>query len=195
MSALFGIKPTQKVAIFIDGPNLYATSKHLGFVLDYRKLRNYFEDNCELVRAFYHTTIREDEEQNTIRPLLDFLDYNGFMVVTRIQRVFTDRQGKERSKGSVHVDMTVDMVDIADRVDHIVLFTGDGEFDRAIDAVQRRGCKVTVVSSRAMVADDLRRQGDVFVELSDVEAVVARTEGTTQIVDETSHFTSRARVA
>lgn len=179
--ASFGVGKSARVGVFIDGPNLHAASKSLGFDVDFKALRQHFVDSCGLVRIFYYSAILEGERDDfvTIRPLLDWLDYNGFTVVTKPAKEFIDALGRRKIKGNMDLDLAVDMLESASFLDHIILFSGDGDFRRVIEAVQRKGVKVSVVSSLRtqppMVADELRRQADQFVELQSVVPLIART--------------------
>lgn len=168
-----------KIALFIDGSNLYATSKALGFDIDYRRLISEFQARGTLLRAFYYTTVVEDQEFSSIRPLIDWLDYNGYTVVTKLTKEFVDATtGRRKVRGSMNVDLAVSAMELAEHVDQIVLFSGDGDFRSLVEALQRRGVRVTVVSTLStqppMVADDLRRQADVFIDLADLKPKVAR---------------------
>ena len=160
---------TQKIAIFIDGPNLHATAKTIGFDIDYKRLLREFQSRGTLVRAFYYTAIIEDQEYSSIRPLIDWLDYNGYTVVTKATKEFIDASGRRKVKGNMDIELAVDAMELAAHVDEIVLFSGDGDFRSLVEAVQRRGVRVTVISTIStrppMVADELRRQADVFVDL------------------------------
>ncbi len=168
----------EKIAIFIDGANLYATSKSLGFDIDYRKLLKEFQSRGALVRAFYYTALIEDQEYSSIRPLVDWLDYNGYTVVTKPAREFTDAAGRRKIKGNMDIELAVDAMELAPFVDQMVLFSGDGDFRSVVEAVQRRGVRVSVVSTVTtqppMVADDLRRQADEFVDLATLQAKIGR---------------------
>lgn len=170
--------PTDKIALFIDGANLYAAAKVLNFDIDYRKLLDEFRKRGILVRAYYYTAIVEGDDYSPIRPLVDWLDYNGFTMVTKTAREFTDPQGRKRWRGDMDVEIACDMLDMADHTDHLVLFSGDGDFRRVIEGVQRRGVRVTVVSTvksqPAMASDDLRRQADTFVDLADLMPLIGR---------------------
>ena len=170
----------ERLALFIDGANLYAASRTLGFDVDYRGLLNYFRGEGYLVRAYYYTALLESEEYSPLRPLVDWLGYNGYTVVTKPAREFTDAAGRRRVKGNVEVELAVDMLDLAPRIDHAVLFSGDGDFRRLVEAVQRQGTKVTVVSTirtqPAMIADELRRQADGFVDLVDMAEHITRRQ-------------------
>jgi uncharacterized LabA/DUF88 family protein len=159
----------EKIALFIDGANLYATSKSLGFDMDYRKLLKYFQKRGYLLRAYYYTAIIEDQEFSSIRPLIDWLDYNGYKVVTKPAKEFTDAMGRRKIKGNMDIELAIDAMGLVDVVDHFVLFSGDGDFRVLVEALQRRGKKVSVISTVTsqppMISDDLRRQADHFIDL------------------------------
>jgi uncharacterized LabA/DUF88 family protein len=158
--------PQEKIALFIDGANLYATAKTLGFDIDYKRLLREFQSRGYLLRAFYYTAVIEDQEYSSIRPLIDWLDYNGYTVVTKATKEFIDQTGRRKIKGNMDIELAVDAMEIAGAIDHMVLFSGDGDFRSLVEAVQRRGVRVTVVSTVTtqppMVADELRRQADIF---------------------------------
>ncbi len=170
--------PTERVAVFIDGANLYSAARTLGFDIDYRKLLDMLSAKGQLVRAFYYTALAEDQEYSPIRPLIDWLDYNGYTMVTKPMKEFTDSMGRRKVKGNMDIELAIDMMEIAPHIDHAVLFSGDGDFRRLVEAVQRKGLRVTVVStirsSPPMIADELRRQADVFIELTDLAPEIAR---------------------
>ncbi|CCQ73568.1 NYN domain-containing protein [Magnetospira sp. QH-2] len=171
--------PQERVALFIDGSNLYAAARALGFDIDYKRLLEHFASKGHLIRAFYYTALLEDQEYSPIRPLVDWLDYNGYTMVTKPTKEFTDSAGRRKIKGNMDIELAIDVMEMADRLDHIVLFSGDGDFRRLVEAVQRKGVRVTVVSTvrsqPPMVADELRRQADTFIELTDLEPVIARS--------------------
>ncbi len=168
----------ERVALFIDGANLHAAARALGFDIDYKRLLKYFQEQCRLIRAFYYTALIEDQEYSPLRPLVDWLDYNGFTMVTKPTKEFTDAMGRRKIKGNMDIELAIDVLDMSAHLDHVVLFSGDGDFRRLVEAVQRRGVRVSVVSTvksqPPMVADELRRQADVFVELSDLAPEIAR---------------------
>ena len=170
--------PDERIALFIDGANLYSAARTLGFDIDYKRLLNEFGKRGKLVRAFYYTALLEDQEYSPLRPLIDWLDYNGYTMVTKPAKEFTDSQGRRRFKGSMDVELAVDVMEMAGYVDHIILFSGDGDFRRLVEAVQRKGPRVTVVSAARsqppMVADDLRRQADNFLDLLDLAPYISR---------------------
>jgi uncharacterized LabA/DUF88 family protein len=170
--------PNERLALFIDGANLYATARGLGFDIDFRRLLRDFQGRGHLLRAFYYTTLNEDLENSTIRPLLDWLDYNGYALVTKPTKEFTDALGRRRIKGSLDVELAIDALEVAEHVDHIILFSGDGAFRPLVAAVQRRGCRVSVVSTVStqppMIADELRRQADHFIDLAELIQKIGR---------------------
>jgi uncharacterized LabA/DUF88 family protein len=173
-------EPQDRVAIFIDGANLYAASRTLGFDVDYKNLLAHFRRQGRLLRAYYYTALLETEEYSPLRPLVDWLGYNGYAVVTKPAKEFTDSSGRRRVKGSVDIELTVDVLQLAHRLDHVVLFSGDGDFRRLVEAVQAQGVRVTVVSTirtqPAMIADELRRQADVFLDLADLAPDITRRQ-------------------
>jgi uncharacterized LabA/DUF88 family protein len=169
---------SNKIALFIDGPNLFATAKTLGFDIDYKRLLKEFQSRGTLVRAFFYTAIIEDQEFTSIRPLVDWLDYNGYTVVTKPTKEFIDDSGRRRVKGNMDVELAVDAMEMSAHVDEMVLFSGDGDFRSLVEAIQRRGVRVTVVSTiytqPVMIADELRRQTDVFLDLRELQPRIAR---------------------
>lgn len=175
-----GVDPDDRTAVFIDGANLYKTARSLGFDIDYKRLLQKTRQETRLVRAYYYTSMQEDRDQDysPLRPLVDWLDYNGFQMVTKTAREYTDAQGRKRYRGSVDVELAVDMVMMAAKLDCIVLFTGNGDFRHAIARCQEQGCRVVCVSTMStqppMASDDIRRQADLFVDLTDLEGVIAR---------------------
>ncbi len=169
---------TERIALFIDGSNLYSAARSLGFDIDYRRLLDQFSEKGRLIRAFYYTALVEDQEYSPMRPLVDWLDYNGYTMVTKPTKEFTDAFGRRKIKGNMDIELAIDMLEMAQHLDHIVLFSGDGDFRRLVEAVQRKGVRVSVVSTLRsqppMIADELRRQADVFVELQDLMPAISR---------------------
>jgi len=169
---------TERIALFIDGANLYATAKSLGFDIDYKRLLKEFQSRGRLIRAFYYTALVEDQEYSSIRPLIDWLDYNGYAVVTKPTKEFVDSLGRRKVKGNMDIELAVNAMEMASHIDHMVLFSGDGDFRSLVEAVQRKGVRVSVISTVTthppMVADELRRQADEFVDLVQLSAKVGR---------------------
>jgi uncharacterized LabA/DUF88 family protein len=168
----------ERLALFIDGSNLYAAAKALQFDIDYKLLRSEFAQRGKLLRAYYYTALLENDDYSPIRPLVDWLHYNGFTMVTKPAKEFTDSQGRRKIKGNMDIELAVDALEAAEHVDHIVIFSGDGDFRPLVEALQRKGCRVSVVSTirsqPPMIADDLRRQCDNFIELDDLRDAIGR---------------------
>src|SRR6201990_360869 len=173
--------PEERIAIFIDGANLYSAARGLAFDIDYKRLLELFSTKGRLIRAFYYTALVEDQEYSSIRPLVDWLDYNGYSVVTKAATEFVDLTGRRKVKGNMDIELTVSAMEMADHIDHMVLFSGDGDFRSLVEAVQRKGVRVSVVSSLTVrppiLSDDLRRQADEFIELSQIAPKIAREAG------------------
>ena len=170
--------PEEKLAVFIDGANLYAAAKSLDIEIDYQLLLDWLGDQSRLVRAFYYTALIEDQDYSPIRPLVDWLDYNGYKMVTKPAKEYTDQHGRRKVKGNMDIELAIDMMETAEHADHILLFSGDGDFRRLVESVQRKGVRVSVVSTietqPSMLADELRRQADHFIELNKLREFIAR---------------------
>jgi uncharacterized LabA/DUF88 family protein len=168
-----------KLALLIDGSHLIAVARNLSLSIDYKRLLTEFQSRGAVMRAlYYHLATSEDEEYSSIRPLIDWLDYNGYTVVSKVTKEFIDAGGHRKLKGNMNVELAVQAMVLSDQVDEIVLFAGDGNFRRVVEAVQRRGVHVTVVSTIStqppMIADELRRQADSFLDLAEVRSAVSR---------------------
>ncbi|MBR1211218.1 NYN domain-containing protein [Bradyrhizobium sp. JYMT SZCCT0180] len=169
---------SNRIALFIDGANLHSTARTLGFDIDYKRLLKEFDGRGVLLRAFYYTAIVEDQEYSSIRPLTDWLSYNGFTVVTKATKEFVDASGRRKVKGNMDIELAVNAMELAEQVDEMFLFSGDGDFRSLVEAVQRRGVRVTVISTITshppMIADELRRQADVFMDLVELQSKLGR---------------------
>ena len=173
----------ERLGLFIDGSNLYAAARALGFDIDYKKLHTWFAGKGQLIRAYYYTALLEDHEFSPIRPLVDWLDYNGYTMITKPAKEFTDGTGHKKIKGNMDIELAIDVLELSNHLDHIVIFSGDGDFRRLVEAVQNKGVRVTIISTvksqPPMVADELRRQADNFIELADLQHEIARSSNNT----------------
>ena len=171
----------EKTAVFIDGANLYGAAKALVFDIDYKRLKQEFARCSRLVRISYYTALTDDSEYSPVRPLADWLDYNGYNLVTKPVREYVDSLGRRKVKGNMDVELAVDAMSLTDYIDHVVIFSGDGDYKRLVEALQRKGVRVSVVSTirthPPMIADDLRRQADSFIELEDLRPYISRDAG------------------
>lgn len=167
-----------RLALFIDGANLYAASKSLGFDIDYKLLREEFMRRGKLLRAFYYVALVENEEFSPLKPLVDWLSYNGYQMITKAAKEYPDSEGRRKIKGNMDVELTINAMEVAPCLDHAVLFSGDGDFRPLVESLQRQGVRVSVVSTirgqKPMVSDELRRQADDFIELNDLRDVIGR---------------------
>ena len=170
--------PEERIALFIDGANLHAAARSLGFDIDYKRLLELFGEKGRLIRAFYYTALIEEQDYSPLRPLVDWLDYNGYTMVTKPTKEFTDAMGRRKVKGNMDIELAIDVMEMAQFLDHIVLFSGDGDFRRLVEAVQKKGVRVTVVSTirsaPPMVADELRRQADQFIDIIELQNKIGR---------------------
>ena len=170
---------SERTALFIDGSNFYAAARALGMDIDYAKMRAFFAKDTNLLRAYYYTALPEDQEFSPLRPLIDWLDYNGYAVVSKLTREFTDLDtGKRRVKGNMDMELALDMLKLAPHIDHAILFSGDGDFCRLLEEIQGMGVRVSIVSttksSPPMAADSLRRMADVFIEMDAIRDQIGR---------------------
>jgi uncharacterized LabA/DUF88 family protein len=167
-----------RTALFIDGANLYAATRSLGFDIDYRRLLDYFGSKSNLLRAYYYSALLETEEYSPLKPLTDWLAYNGYSLVTKPAKEFTDALGRRRIKGNMDIELAIDMLELAPKLDHAVLFSGDSDFRRLVEAMQRKGVRVSVISTLKtnppMIADELRRQADQYIDLADIASEFSR---------------------
>ena len=180
--------PNERIGLFIDGSNLYAAARALRFDIDYKRLLEIFSEKGRLIRAFYYTALMEDQDYSPIRPLVDWLNYNGYTMVTKPTKEFTDATGRRKIKGNMDIELAIDVMEMAENLDHVVIFSGDGDFRRLVEAVQRKGVQVSVVSTMRsqppMVADELRRQADTFIDLMDLQDEIARSFKSDDEMDE-----------
>jgi uncharacterized LabA/DUF88 family protein len=168
----------ERTILHLDGLNLYSASRNLGFDIDYKQLLEFFAKKTQVVRAYYYSTILENEDYTPLKPLTAWLSYNGYYVVSKPAKEFTDKEGKRRIKGSMEIELAVDMLEMAPKIGHAILFSGDADYRRLVEAVQRQGVRVTVISSLKSspptIADELRRQADAFVDLADIAQFFTR---------------------
>jgi uncharacterized LabA/DUF88 family protein len=174
MSEIMWLYPDARTALFIDGPNFHNSAKDMGFDVEYSTLLRFFRERSRLSRAFYYTAVDPSGENTPLRRLLDWLSYNGYQVVSKASKEFRDNGGQRRVKGNMDIELAIDMLNMAPYLDHVVLFSGDGDFRRLIEATQMRGIQVSVVASDDVTADEVQRQADQFVDLSLLRPYIER---------------------
>ena len=179
MTAAFPYKE-ERVECFIDGSNMHAATKALGYVVDYKLLLELIKSYSRLMRISYYTAMLSTEEHNPLKPLVDYFAYNGYNMVTKDAKTFTNDDGTKWTKGNVDVELAVDTLKAATFVDHVVLFTGDGDFRALVQALQEMRVRVTVISTivskPAMCADELRKQADSFIDLADLAYYIRKAK-------------------
>lgn len=166
-----------KTALFIDGANTFAAAKALNISMDYSMLKKFFNKQYPvLFRSLYYTAIPDNQDFISIRPLLDWLAYNGYQVRSKPTKEFTNSQGVRKVKGNMDIEIAVDAMELADHCDIMLLMSGDGDFRSIVEAVQRKGVHVKVFSclNPGMVADELRRQADEFIDLIDIKDHISK---------------------
>lgn len=172
--------PQERLGLFLDGAHLHGVARTLGFEVDYKNLLGVFRRQARVVRASYYTALLDTDDYSPLRPLVDWLGYNGYHVVTKPAREYTDAAGRRRVRGDIGIELAVDVMTLAPRLDHAIIFAGDGDLRRLVEATQQLGVRVSVVStirtSPGMIADELRRQADQFIDLADVAGEVARRQ-------------------
>jgi len=173
--SVFDVSKTERVAVFIDGTNTHQSAKSLGYDIDFVKLRKVLKDSCDLRRMFYYTAIqpenpRSDQPNNPLRPLMDLLSFNGYTLVTK--------QLKPQQRGKPSIELALDAVLIASHIDRVILFSGDSDFTRLVHDLQMiYGLRVSIVSTQAKdphVSDELRKQADDFIDMTNLKNVIAR---------------------
>ena len=168
----------EKLAILIDGPNTFSALKALEIDVDYKALKTEFARRGKLMRALYFTTVWETEDHSPMKPLIDWLDYNGFSVISKPSKEFVDSEGRKRYKGSMDIEMAIHALKLARYVEHIVIFSGNGDFTPLVETLQDMGVRVSIASTLKtefpMIADDLRKQADNFIEIEQLAEVISR---------------------
>ena len=170
---------SERIGLFIDGSNFHSTTKLLNLEVDYLKLLNFFKGKGQMIRAYYYTALPDQSEISPLRKLTDFLDYNGYTIVSKQTKEYTDHMsGERRVKGNMDMELALDMLKMSKHLDHVYLFSGDGDFCRLLEDVQDRGVRVTVVSSThtqpKLIADSLRRKADAFLDIDDIYEDLSR---------------------
>lgn len=170
--------PDERTAVFIDGANIYSTTKNIGFDIDYKRLLAFFEKECLLVRAYYFTAVDRDSAFSSLQPMIDWLAYNGYKLITKPTRSFTDADGSQRVKGNMDVEIAITAINFAKHIEHAVIMSGSGDMIPVVEELQERGVRVTIISSKetpgTVVSDGLRRAADNFIDLAEIRSHVER---------------------
>lgn len=163
----------ERIALFIDGANVYAAAKRLGWNFDHRKILEYFSAGAALYNAFYYTAvpIPLDDKQ---KRFTDALTYMGYTVRTRPLRETTDDAGETSRRANLDIEIVTDLLTTTERYDTAVLLTGDGDFERPVEVLRARGKRVVVASIAEMTSYELRNAADVYIDFKDIREQVER---------------------
>lgn len=171
----------EPTALLIDGKNFYSTACALDITVDWKLLHQEISRQCRLMQALYFTTLPKGEDEHdhiAAKPTLDWMEYNGWTVCTKPGRAFVDHDGRRKIKGNTDVELAVAAMKLTPHVGHIVLCTGKADYVPLVAYLQETGTRVTVLSSKAvsppMIADDLRRKADDFIDLDDMRTTICR---------------------
>lgn len=160
---------TERAAVFIDGYGTHYTCKSLGIEIDYRKLSELIRRQTTVIRNYYFTPLVEGQDFIAVKPLLDFLQYNGWTTVTRPYK---------EHYVSTNTALAVTAMEIAPAIEQAIIFSGNGDFTPLIEALKRRGIHTTVASTvrseQSYCSDDLRRAADAFIDLDDIRSAISR---------------------
>ena len=171
------LRPTDRVALFVDGANMDHACRLAGYWVDYRKARDYFVGPGNFYAGFYYTVDVTQQDPMQLR-FLDFLSYSGYVIRRKAMKRITDENsGLDVYKGNLDTEIVLDMINTIDHYDVAFLLSGDSDFERAVDLLRSRGKRVYVVASRKSLARELAYVADkpVFL-IEDFKDVLARAE-------------------
>ncbi len=161
-----------RVAIFIDGENIHYSAKHLNMRLDYLKLCSKLAGNRRLVRSYFYTAVSNQSEGKI--DFINFLKLNGFSVITREIKSFNDGDHSTRNvRGSLDMEMAIDALEMSNKLDTVILCTGDGDFKPLVTALGRKGVHVEVCALREMTSTELIATADVYTDLASLKDDIA----------------------
>lgn len=167
----------ERIALFIDGANVYAAAKRLGWNFDHSKILRHFAglagEDGRLYNAYYYTAVPAGIDDKQKR-FIDALTYMGYTVRTRTLREVTDENGETHRRASLDIEFVTDLLSTAEQYDVAVLLTGDGDFERPVEVLRARGKRVIVASIPEMTSYELRNAADTYLDLGDLRAQIER---------------------
>ncbi len=163
----------ERIALFIDGANVYAAAKRLGWNFDHRKILEHFATQGRLYNAFYYTAVPYPIDDKQKR-FTDALTYMGYTVRTRPLREATDESGQTYRRANLDIELVTDLLTTEGQYDVAVLLTGDGDFERPVEVLRARGKRVVVTSILEMTSYELRNAADTYVDLGSLRDQVER---------------------
>jgi uncharacterized LabA/DUF88 family protein len=158
-----------RVAIFVDGSNLFYAALQLNIEIDYTKLLARLTGGSRLLRSFFYTGVDRNNEKQ--QGFLLWMRRNGYRVIAKDLVQLPDGS----KKANLDVEIAVDMMALVGSYDTAVLVSGDGDLAYAVDAVSYRGVRVEVVSLRSMTSDSLINVSDRYIDLENVKEEIQKT--------------------
>ncbi|MGQ9836962.1 MAG: LabA-like NYN domain-containing protein [Cyanobacteriota bacterium] len=169
--------PVTRVSIFIDGNNMFYAQQKNGWFFDPRRVLEYFaksQPNVELVNAFWYTGIKDPHDQRAFRDALISL---GFTVRTKLLKEYRDDDsGRYSQKAKLDIEIVIDMFNTVEQYNKIVLFSGDGDFERAVELLRSKNTLITVVSTEGMIARELRNATDHYIDLNEIRPYIEKLD-------------------
>ncbi len=168
--------PMNRLSIFVDGNNMFYAQQKNGWFFDPRRVLDYFkgEQNTMLVNAFWYTGLKDPQDQRGFRDALISL---GYTVRTKIlKEYYDDSSGRYSQKANLDIEIVVDMFNTVDQYDKVILFSGDGDFERAIELLRSKNTHITVVSTEGMIARELRNATDRYIDLNDIRDQIEKMD-------------------
>ncbi len=165
-----------RISIFVDGNNMFYAQQKNGWFFDPRKVIDYFseESGFMLINAFWYTGLKDSQDQRGFRDALISL---GYTVRTKIlKEYYDDSSGRFSQKANLDIEIVVDMFNTVDQYDRVVLFSGDGDFERAIELLRSKNTHITVVSTEGMIARELRNATDRYLDLNEIRPCIEKRD-------------------
>lgn len=166
----------ERAALLIDGANIYAAGRSLDISIDFKSLLQLFQENMYVIHAYYFTALHEVDGRIQLKQLVDWLDYNGYIVISKMAKEITRADGSVRVKGNMDVEIVVTALKLANFIDHIILATGDGDFVPLVRELQQRGTRVSVLSTiggnSPIAADEIRKAANHFIDLEELATTI-----------------------
>lgn len=165
-----------RLSIFVDGNNMFYAQQKNGWFFDPKRVLEYFtsEKNVELINAYWYTGLKDPQDQRGFRDALISL---GYTVRTKIlKEYYDDTSGRYSQKANLDIEIVVDMFNTVEQYDRVILFSGDGDFERAIEQLRSKNTHITVVSTEGMIARELRNVTDRYIDLNNIRDRIEKAE-------------------
>lgn len=165
-----------RLSIFVDGNNMFYAQQKNGWFFDPKRVLSYFADqpDVRLINAFWYTGLKDSQDQRGFRDALISL---GYTVRTKIlKEYYDDSSGRYSQKANLDIEIVIDMFNTVEQYDQVVLFSGDGDFERAIELLRSKSTHITVVSTEGMIARELRNATDRYIDLNDIRKKIEKID-------------------